>query len=240
MISGDNLRNKMKMLDIELNSHQIDQFSQYYDLLCEKNKVMNLTSITQPEEVIDKHFIDSLSLVRAFKPESGRRVIDVGTGAGFPGIPLKIVFPDLKITLLDSLAKRVGFLNEVIEALELTDIEAVHSRAEDAAHNDLYRQQYDLCVSRAVASLPVLLEYCLPFVKTGGCFVAYKAGDTEQETEQAKRALGMLGGALGEHDSISFMLPDTDYARTLLKIHKIKDTPKRYPRKAGMPSKKPL
>lgn len=240
MFSKENLKNKAAELGVDLTDHQLHQFEIYYSLLIEKNKVMNLTAVTEPDEVIDKHFTDSLSIVKALPFGEKMRVIDVGTGAGFPGIPLKIAFPKLQITLLDSLAKRVRFLQEVIDALQFQDVEAVHFRAEEAARNKKYRECYDLCVSRAVANLSVLLEYCLPFVRVGGCFAAYKAGDVLQETENAEHALSVLGGSLGEQDIVSFELPGTDYSRTILRIHKDKATPHRYPRKAGVPKREPL
>lgn len=170
--------------------------------------------------------------------EKVKNVIDIGTGAGFPGIPLKIVFPHLKVTLLDSLNKRIKFLNDVIEALELKNIETIHGRAEDFAKQEIYREQYDLCVSRAVANLATLSEYCLPYVKVGGYFISYKSGEIEEELQQSKRAVSILGGILG--DVIKFALPGTDIGRSFVKIKKVKNTGKKYPRKAGLPSKEPL
>lgn len=228
-------------LGLELTEKQMDRFYRYYELLIEKNKVMNLTTITELSDVVTKHFIDSLLLLKAV-PEIGEKefsCIDVGTGAGFPGIPLKIACPDLKITLLDSLNKRVGFLNEVIQELELQGITAVHGRAEDFGRNGTYREQYDLCISRAVANLSTLSEYCIPFVKVGGRFIPYKSGKIEEELIQGKGAAAKLGGEL--HPVIILPLPGTDdVERIFVPIKKIVKTAKKYPRKAGMPSKEPL
>jgi len=240
-----NFKKDLEELHIILSSGQLDQFLQYYEMLIEKNKVMNLTAITEFDEVMKKHFVDSLSLVNVFDLNGSFSLIDVGTGAGFPGIPLKIAFPDLKVTILDSLQKRVGFLQEVIEKLGLTRIEAVHGRAEDFAKPEQMREKFDLCVSRAVANLSVLSEYSLPYVKVGGKFISYKSDKVSMESEQhkteierAEHAISVLGGKLIEQKE--FTLPSSDIYRNLVVIEKCRPTPKQYPRKAGTASKKPL
>lgn len=232
------LTKKVKELSIVLNDKQIQQFEQYYNILVEWNKVMNLTAITEYEEVIEKHFLDSLTIVDAINMEKIETLIDVGTGAGFPGIPLKIAFPHLKVTLLDSLNKRIKFLNEVIDLLDLDDIKTIHGRAEDYAKQAEYREQYDICVSRAVANLATLSEYCLPYVKVDGLFVPYKSGEIDEELKSSEKAVSILGGKVEE--VVKFQLPGTDIGRSFVKIHKIKETKKKYPRKAGMPTKEPL
>lgn len=232
------LTEKVKELSILLNDKQIQQFEQYYNILVEWNKVMNLTAITEYEEVVEKHFLDSLTIVDAINMEKIETLIDVGTGAGFPGIPLKIAFPHLKVTLLDSLNKRIKFLNEVIDLLELDDIKTIHGRAEDYAKQAEYREQYDICVSRAVANLATLSEYCLPYVKVDGLFVPYKSGEIDEELKSSEKAVSILGGKVEE--VVKFQLPGTDIGRSFVKIHKIKETKKKYPRKAGMPTKEPL
>ena len=232
----------LEQLSITLSGEQKQQFLTYYEYLVEKNKVMNLTAITEYEEVITKHFLDSLAVVKTscFKPEklAGKRLIDIGTGAGFPGIPLKIAFPKLEILLLDSLNKRINFLNEVTEMLGLTKINTVHGRAEDYAKQKEYRESFDFCVSRAVANLSTLSEYCIPFVKQGGCFISYKSGSVDQELIQAEKAVKILGGQ--REEVVRFSLADTDMDRSFVVIRKAKPTPKKYPRKAGLPSKEPL
>ena len=232
----------LEQLSITLSGEQKQQFLTYYEYLVEKNKVMNLTAIIEYEEVITKHFLDSLAVVKTscFKPENlaGKRLIDIGTGAGFPGIPLKIAFPELEILLLDSLNKRINFLNEVTEMLGLTKINTVHGRAEDYAKQKGYRESFDFCVSRAVANLSTLSEYCIPFVKQGGCFISYKSGSVDQELIQAEKAVKILGGQ--REEVVRFSLADTDMDRSFVVIRKAKPTPKKYPRKAGLPSKEPL
>lgn len=233
-------------LSIVLSDSQIEQFLFYYEMLTEKNKVMNLTAITEFEEVMKKHFIDSLSLIKAYNMHTDNNlencshfsVIDIGTGGGFPGIPLKIAFPHLKVTLIDSLNKRVDFLREVIAALGLHDIEAVHGRAEDYAKPGQLREQFDLCVSRAVSKLSVLSEYCLPYVRVGGQFISYKSEKAAEEIRDAEYAIRILGGKVTKQ--ISFTLPNSDLFRNLFVIDKCNPTPARYPRKAGTASKNPL
>lgn len=230
--------NQLNELGIMLSDKQYKQFDKYYELLVEWNKVMNLTGITDYDEVNEKHFIDSLSIVKALDLSKINTVIDIGTGAGFPGIPLKIAFPHLKITLLDSLNKRIRFLDSVIAELELEDIRTIHGRAEDFARQAGYREQFDLCVSRAVANLSTLSEYCIPYVKVGGFFVSYKSGDVQDELVNAKTAVSVLGGT--QNKPIIFQLPGSDISRSFIKIKKIKPTGKKFPRKAGLPSKEPI
>lgn len=234
----DLFRNDLEELHISLDEKQICQFMTYYELLAEWNQVMNLTAITDFDEVCKKHFIDSLSLIKAYHVNSPISVMDIGTGAGFPGIPLKIAFPDLNITLLDSLNKRVGFLQTVIENLNLQKIEALHGRAEDFAKKAEYREKYDLCVSRAVSNLSTLAEYCIPYVKKGGCFISYKSEKLIEELKEAEHAVAVLGGRV--ENQVEFIIPGSDIYRNLLVIRKEKETPLCYPRKAGVPLKKPI
>lgn len=234
----DQFQKDLQELGITLTDIQIRQFLQYYEMLTEWNKVMNLTAITEYDEVLKKHFVDSLSLIKACDLKSGLSLLDVGTGAGFPGLPLKIAFPDLKVTLLDSLSKRVQFLQAVIEKLELTEIEALHGRAEDFAKPGLMREQFDICVSRAVANMTVLSEYCLPFVKVGGVFISYKSEKLEEEIGGAKKAIELLGGEMEKQ--IKMNLPHSDIFRNLVVIRKVSPTPKSFPRKAGLAAKEPL
>ncbi len=233
------MREECGQFDITLEDHQLEQFYHYYELLIQWNSMMNLTAITELEEVVTKHFVDSLSLIRVIPQirNTSFSLIDVGTGAGFPGVPLKIAFPKLKITLLDSLNKRVNFLNETISQLELEEINTIHGRAEDFGRDDVSRETFDLCVSRAVANLSTLSEYCMPLVKIGGYFVPYKSEKLEEELKNGKKAVKLLGGQI--EDTVHFQLPNAD-ERILVKIKKTEKTSKKYPRKAGVPSKEPL
>lgn len=234
------LKKDLNEFGIELTAEMEEQFLLYYNMLIEWNSFMNLTAITDFDEVLKKHFTDSVSLIRAI-PDLGEkkyRMIDIGTGAGFPGIPLKIVFPNISVVLLDSLNKRVNFLKEVISKLQLTDITAVHGRAEDFAQNKEYRESFDLCVSRAVANLATLSKYCLPFVKKNGRFISYKSEKVSEEFEISGKAISVLGGEY--ENQVTFELPDSDIYRNLFVIKKKSATPGKYPRKAGLPSKEPI
>ena len=228
----------IKELGITLSDKQISQFITYYEMLVEWNQVMNLTAITEYEEVMKKHFLDSITLIKAFDITKKVSVIDVGCGAGFPGLALKIAYPNLKVTLLDSLNKRIHFLDEVIVKLGLEGVETIHGRAEDFAKPGKLRECYDLAVSRAVANLSTLSEYCLPFVKKGGYFIPFKSEKVQEEIKDAEKALSMLGGTL--EGQVEFTLPNTDYYRNLVVIKKTKSTPAKFPRKAGLPGKEPI
>lgn len=230
----------LQKLGLTPTEKQLDQFLTFYEALIEKNKVMNLTAITEFDEVVLKHFTDSLCIVKAIDLNQGPlKILDLGTGGGFPGIPIKIMFPDVEITLADSLNKRILFLQDVIAENGFRKIEAVHGRAEELARKPEYREQFDLCVSRAVANLSSLSEYCLPFVKVGGKMVSYKAGDVKEELEEAKKAIFLLGGKLKE-EPIRFQLPDSEIDRTFILIDKTGKTSSKYPRKPGTPKKEPL
>lgn len=232
------LEQEVAAFGLSLSEEQKDRFLKYYNTLIEWNSFMNLTAITEFDEVCLKHFTDSVSLCQVIDCTKPMKVIDIGTGAGFPGIPLKLMFPDMEIVLLDSLGKRVKFLNEVITLLDLKGIEAIHGRAEDYAKPDAFRERFDVCVSRAVANLSTLSEYCLPYVKVGGYFISYKSEKVSEESASAAHAISLLGGKIeGQKE---FMLPSSDIYRNLFMIKKVKETPKKYPRKAGLPSKEPL
>ena len=232
--------NDLKEWNIVLSDEQLILFERYKDLLLEWNQKINLTAITDIDEIYKKHFLDSLSLIKCIDNlgNVSYTLLDMGTGAGFPGIPLKIAFPNLNITLADSLNKRIDFLNLVIDELKLSNIKAIHARAEELGHDSDYREKYDLVVSRAVANLSVLSEYCIPFVKVDGMFVSYKSGNSSEEINSSKNAVGMLGGKIV--NTVDFILPGSDFSRSNVCIKKIKPTEERFPRKAGTPSKKPL
>lgn len=239
----EQMNRELNYLNIQLTEQQIQQFYQYYQMLIERNKVMNLTSITEEKQVITKHFVDSLSIVLALPKlldgnEKEISLIDVGTGAGFPGIPIQIAFPQCRVVLLDSLNKRIKFLQEVCEELGLNQIQAVHGRAEDFGRNPKFRERFSVCVSRAVAHLSVLSEYCLPFVQIGGRFISYKSGEVEMEVQEAEQAVKILGGKVEKIHS--FTLSETDIKRSFVIIQKEKKMERAYPRKAGLPSKEPL
>lgn len=231
------LRESAAQLEISLTDVQLDQFMAYKELLIQWNEKMNLTAITEDREVILKHFVDSLSAVSGLDI-TGKTAVDVGSGAGFPGLPIKIACPGVEMTLLDSLQKRIGFLGEVKASLGLTGLELIHSRAEDGGRDPDLREQFDYCFSRAVAALPVLLEYCLPFVKVGGSFFALKGPALEEELKSAEKAIKSLGGRLKTVKSLP--IPNSDRIHTLVEVEKISKTPTKYPRKAGLVKKNPI
>ena len=233
----DTLIKCLSELNIEISNNQIELFDRYYDLLIYWNNRFNLTSVTEKEDVLIKHFADSVALLK-YVDLTGCTLLDVGSGAGFPGIPLKIMCNSCNVVLLDSLNKRIGFLNEVINDLDLSGINAVHGRAEDLARDPDYREKFDYVTSRAVAGLNTLSEYCLPFIRTGGHFISYKSGDIDNELNESSNAIGILGGRIG--NVYRFSIPGTEYERSFVCVDKINRTPDAYPRKAGIPSKKPL
>ena len=228
-------------IGIDLNDKMLSSFDLYYKNLLEWNAVMNLTSITEEKDVFEKHFLDSLTITKIVSRETldqGCTLLDMGTGAGFPGLPIAIVFPNVKVILMDSLNKRIKFLEDTVQKLGLTNVTCIHARAEELAKNKNYREKQDICCSRAVANLATLSEYCLPFVKKGGYFVSYKTEQVQSEIEQSRKAIKVLGG---DHvETVFFTLPGTDYQRSLVKIEKVSATPSRYPRKAGTPGKEPI
>ncbi len=230
--------NGLKAHNIDLNEHQLSQFNRYYQLLVEWNEKMNLTAITEESEVYLKHFFDSISSSFHYDFTEIETMCDVGAGAGFPSIPLKICFPHLKVTIVDSLKKRITFLNELAAELELTGVNFIHSRAEDFGQEKSNRNAFDLVTARAVARTNVLAEYCLPLCKIGGAFIAMKGSLTDNELEEANNAITVLGGQVKEE--INFKLPIEDSIRSIVIIDKIKNTPKKYPRKSGTPQKTPL
>ncbi len=232
------LEPQLKKIGITLNKNQYNQIYKYYDLLLEWNKVMNLTTITDEIDFANKHIYDSVLIHSVFDMNEVDSIIDVGTGAGLPGIPLKIVFPHLRMTLLDSLNKRVKFLNQVIQELNLDNMEPIHGRAEDFGKDLVYRESFDCCVSRAVSDLSILSEYCLPFVHETGYFIAYKSIDTDSEIEKARNPISILGGKISSIEEVE--LQDQQVIRRFVIIDKITTTPIKYPRKAGKPQKSPL
>ena len=223
-------------INIVFNEKQLEQFYNYMNLLLEWNEKINLTAITDPEEIIIKHFIDSLTISKYI--ENNKQIADLGTGAGFPGIPLKIYRTDLNIVLVDSLNKRINFLNEVIDKLNLDNITTIHSRIEDFGKDKKYREAFDYATARAVANLSVLSEYLIPVVKLKGQAICMKGSEIEIEIDDSKTAINILGGQIIKVDK--FNLPETDIGRNIIIINKIKNTPSKYPRKAGVPSKEPL
>ena len=228
--------NYLEKLDLKLTEEQIEKFYNYMNLLIEWNKKINLTAIVEPKDIILKHFIDSLTIVKYIK--KGETIIDVGTGAGFPGIPLKIVRDDLKITLADSLNKRINFLNEVINKLDLKNIETIHTRAEELGKNKKYREKFDIATSRAVANMSTLSEYLIPFIKVEGKCICMKSSDIDTELENAKNAINILGCKIESKDK--FNLPNSDLGRSVIILKKVKNTPSKFPRKAGTPAKEPI
>ena len=233
------IRHYCSEMNMPLTDQQYQEFDTYRDMVIEKNKVMNLTAITDPEEFALKHFADSLSLLTVSDLiTEGASVIDVGTGAGFPSVPIKIARPDIKLTLLDSLAKRIRFLDEVIEKVKLDAVTTIHSRAEEGSRNPQLRDSFDIALSRAVANLSTLTEYCLPYVKVGGYFISYKSDEVDEELASSRHAISVLGGKL--EDTISLTLADSDINRRFIIIKKIKPTPKAYPRKPGTAKREPL
>lgn len=223
---------------LEFTEDKYNKFIRYKELIKEWNEKVNLTAITEDSEIIKKHFIDSIKVFKFQELKNAKKVIDIGTGGGFPGIPMKIINPSSKVVLLDSLNKRINFLNEVIKELKLNDIETIHGRAEDFAQENKYRERFDVAVSRAVANLTVLTEFCLPFVKIGGYFVAMKGPAIDEEMKEAKNAIKILGGEVEEILKVD--IEGSDLNHNLVIIRKLKETPKKYPRKAGMVTKNPL
>ena len=230
------MKEKGNKINVNFTVEQLEKFYRYMELLIEWNEKINLTAIVEPEEIIVKHFMDSLTILKYI--QDAEKIVDIGTGAGFPGIPLKIMLENNKIVLVDSLNKRLLFLQEVINELELKNIETIHSRAEDFGQNKKYRETYDIATSRAVANLSTLSEYLLPTVRIGGKCLCMKASDVEDEIKQAEKAIKVLGGKIEKIDN--FVLPETDIGRTIIIIEKRQKTPNEYPRKAGIPNKKPI
>lgn len=237
MVNIDRLKNGLNEYHLSVSENQLNQFCSFYDLLIEWNSFMNLTGITEWNDVVDKHFLDSAAVLKYVTLEN-HKIIDIGTGAGFPGIPLCILCPDCQFVLMDSLNKRIKFLNEVIDSIGLKNVKTVHARAEDLARQDLYREQFDFVTSRAVANLSTLSEFCIPFLKVNGRFISYKSEKTEEEILQAKKALFLLSSSV--ENVIDYSILKNDYVRKLVMIKKEKPTSKKYPRKSGLPAKEPL
>lgn len=233
---SEKIKEYMNKINIEISDKQIEKFFDYMNLLLEWNEKINLTAITEPEDIILKHFVDCATILKYIKDED--KIIDIGTGAGFPGIPLKILNEKLDITLMDSLNKRINFLNEIINKLDLKNIIAIHARAEELARNKGYREKYDIATSRAVANLSTLSEYMLPFVKKNGMVISMKGSNIEEEVKNAKKAIKILGGEIEKIDN--FNLANTNNIRNIITIKKVVKTPKEFPRKAGKPSKEPI
>ena len=238
----EKLTEALSRWDLTISEKQAEQFEQFYLNLIEWNKVMNLTAITEENDVIEKHFLDCLAVPALLGEKeavkNAKKIIDVGTGAGFPGIPLAIFWPEKEFVLMDSLQKRIKFLEDSAQKAGIQNVTFRHARAEELAKEKGMRESFDLCVSRAVASLPVLSEYCVPFVRKGGYFLPYKAADIAEEAKSGGKALHILGARLD--DVIEYTLPGTDYGRSILIIYKEGTTAGKYPRKAGLPSKEPL
>ena len=228
----------LEQLNIPYDEEIIKKYEAYMEGIIEWNEKVNLTSITDKDEFIVKHYIDSVMCVPCKEFQNAERIIDVGTGGGFPGIPLALAAPDKEFVLMDSLNKRIKIINELCAEIGIENVTAVHARAEELAKNKEHRENYDLCVSRAVANLSTLSEYCLPFIKKGGYFLSYKGPDSEQEVKDAKKAISILGGKIEREEKAS--LEDFNLEHKIIYIKKIKDTPAKYPRKAGTPSKEPL
>lgn len=232
------LRSGLESYNIDVDDKMLERFEKYREILVEFNKHMNLTGITEQREVYIKHFLDSVAIFKNGYIMDGLSVIDVGTGAGFPGLPFKIANPTIELTLLDSLNKRINFLKEVGDGIGFEDIKYVHGRAEDIGKDSQYREQYDIATARAVANLPVLLEFCVPFVKEGGFFICLKGPNADNELDKSKKAMEILGVKLAE--DIEVELPDEELKHRILVFKKVKKTPEKYPRKAGKPAKNPL